>query len=193
MDAITLAPGRTGLVVVDVQEKLVPAMHAPDAARMLRAVDLLLETARLLGMPVWATEQYPQGLGRTVPAVAEALAAFDPGVAVVEKTAFSAAEPMEVSRAIAASGVRSVIVAGVEAHVCVFQTARDLARRGLHVHVPFDAVASRDPECRATALRLLAQHGASVTTAETAVFDLLGDARNVHFRALSKKVRALVG
>lgn len=193
MDAITLTPDKTALLVVDVQDKLVPAMPAADAQRMIRCVDLLLESARLFGMPVLATEQYPQGLGRTVSAVAEGLSRIDPKPAVVEKTEFSAAGPMEVTRALADRGVRSVIVVGVEAHVCVFQTARELRRRGFHVHVPFDAVASRDPACRATALRLLEAHGVSVTTTETAVFDLLGDAKHPHFRELSKRVRGLLG
>lgn len=192
MDALTLNPSQTALLVVDVQEKLMPAMHAPHAARLLACLDVLLEAARLFRLPVFATEQYPQGLGATVTTVRARLAALDPPVAPVEKTVFSAAAPAEVARGLAASGARSVVVTGVESHVCVFQTARELRRRGFHVHVPFDAVASRDPQCRATALELLARNGISVTTTETVVFDLLGDAKSEHFRALSKMVRGLV-
>lgn len=192
MDALTLIPSQTALLVVDVQERLMPAMHAPHAARLLACLDVLLEAARLFDLPVFATEQYPQGLGPTVLAVRERLASFDPPVHPAEKTVFSALAPAEVARGLASSGARSVIVTGVESHVCVFQTARELKRRGFHVHVPFDAVASRDPQCREAALALLARHGVSVTTTETVVFDLLGDAKSPHFRPLSKLVRALV-
>ena len=193
MDAITLVPSQTALLVVDVQEKLLPAMHGPDAARMLRAIDLLLETAQRMAMPVFVTEQYPSGLGATVEAVEARLRTMSPRPPVLAKTVFSALAPSEVAQGLVDAGARSVIVVGVEAHVCVFMTARDLLRRGFHAHVPFDAVASRDPACKTTALAALAAHGVTVTTTETVVFDLLGDARNLHFRPLSKLVRDLNG
>lgn len=193
MDAITLVPAQTALLVVDVQEKLMPAMHGPDAARMLRAVDLLLEAAQRMKLPVFVTEQYPAGLGPTVASLREKLAGMSPKPPTYEKTVFSALGPPEVARGLADAGARSVIVVGVEAHVCVFMTARDLCRRGFHVHVPFDAVASRDPACKITALTSLATQGVTVTTTETAVFDLLGDAKNLHFRPLSKLVKDLLG
>jgi nicotinamidase-related amidase len=193
MDAITLVPSQTALLVVDVQEKLLPAMHPPDAARMLRAIDLLLEAAQRMAIPVFVTEQYPSGLGPTVPAVAARLGALGPRAVPVAKTVFSALAPAEVAQGLADAGARSVVVVGVEAHVCVFMTARDLMRRGFHAHVPFDAVASRDPGCKSTALTALAAHGVTVTTTETVVFDLLGDAKNLHFRPLSKLVRELIG
>lgn len=192
MDAITLLPAQTALLLVDVQEKLLPAMPGPDAARLMRSVLLLVDTAKRLGLPVFATEQYPAGLGSTAAPLREALAGFGRPVPVVAKTEFDAMGPLEVSKGLVEAGARSVIVVGMEAHVCVFQTVRSLRRRGFHAHVPFDAVASRDPRCRDEALALLRQHGASVTTTETAVFDLLGDAKHPEFRALSKQVRALL-
>lgn len=193
MDAITLVPSQTALLVVDVQEKLLPAMHAPDAARMLRAIDLLLEAAQRMAIPVFVTEQYPAGLGPTVASLGARLGAMTPRPPVLPKTVFSALAPVEVAQGLADAGARSVVVVGVEAHVCVFMTARDLVRRGFHAHVPFDAVASRDPGCKAAALAALAAHGVTVTTTETVVFDLLGDAKNLHFRPLSRLVRDLVG
>ena len=193
MDAITLVPSQTALLVVDVQERLLPAMHAPDAARMLRAIELLLEAAQRMAIPVFVTEQYPSGLGPTVPSLSTQLAAMVPRPPVFSKTVFSALAPTEVAHGLVDAGARSVIVVGAEAHVCVFMTARDLVRRGFHAHVPFDAVASRDPACKATALAALASHGVTVTTTETVVFDLLGDAKNLHFRPLSKLVRELPG
>ncbi len=193
MDAITLVAAHTALLVVDVQEKLLPAMPTAEAPRLLRAVDLLLDAADRFGLPTWVTEQYPSGLGATVPELRARLETMARRPPVLAKTIFSATGVPEVPTALAASGARSVIVTGVEAHVCVFQTARDLARRGYHVHVPFDAVASRDPACKQAALALLASHGVTITTTETVVFDLLGDAASPHFRALSKLVRALPG
>jgi nicotinamidase-related amidase len=191
MDALTVRPDSTALVVVDVQDRLLPAMPEPDARRLVASVALLTEAARVLGVPVLATEQYPKGLGRTVEPLREQFERHEPAPLVAAKTVFSAADPAEIVRGLATSGARSVIVVGMEAHVCVFQTARDLRARGYFVHVPFDAVASRDPACRSTALALLAQHGVSVTTTETVVFDLLHDAENPHFKALSKLVREL--
>lgn len=192
MDAITLVPSQTAMLVVDVQEKLLPALPPAEAARMLRAIELLLETAQRMAIPVFVTEQYPAGLGPTVPQVATRLAGMTPRPPVWSKTVFSALGPPEVALGLAEAGARSVIVVGVEAHICVFMTARDLARRGFHTHVPFDAVASRDPQCKATALASLGAHGVTVTTTETVVFDLLGDAKNLHFRPISKLVRELL-
>lgn len=191
MDPLTLRPESTALLVVDVQDRLLSAMPAQDARRMLATIELLLETARLLRMPVRVTEQYPRGLGRTAVSIKTALERFEPMPTPVEKTVFSALACAEVSRGLAADARRSVIVVGVEAHVCVFQTARDLRAHGYYVHVPFDAVASRDPACKSTALNLLARHGVSITTTETLVFDLLQDASHEHFKALSKLVKDL--
>jgi nicotinamidase-related amidase len=193
MDAITLTAGQTALLVVDVQERLVGAMPPAVAARMLAACELLVETASRFALPIFVTEHYPQGLGPTHPSLRLRLEAVQPRPRVVEKTIFSALGPPEIPRALAQASVRSVIVVGMEAHVCVFQTARELCRRGYATHVPFDAVASRDPDCRRVGLELLGRNGVSVTTTETCVFDLLGDARNLHFKALSKMVKDLPG
>ncbi|MBK8694268.1 MAG: isochorismatase family protein [Deltaproteobacteria bacterium] len=135
MDAITLVPSQTALLVVDVQEKLLPALHAPDAARMLRAIELLLETAQRMAMPVFVTEQYPSGLGPTVPSLAQRLGSMSPRPPVYAKTVFSALAPTEVAHGLMDVGARSVIVVGAEAHICVFMTARDLMGRGFHAHV----------------------------------------------------------
>jgi len=191
MDALCLDPTQTALVVVDVQARLLPAMPTADGERLVRCVSLLVETARRLGLATYVTEQYPLGLGATIDPIREALERFDTPPPVWSKTAFSAAAVPALTAAL--TGVRSVVVVGMEAHVCVFQTVRELVRRGHRVHVPFDAVASRDPRCRDAALGLLGAHGALVTTTETVVFDLLGDAQHPAFRALSREVRGLLG
>lgn len=192
MDAFKLDPKRTALLVVDAQERLLPAMPAAHQRRLVACHELLLDAARLLRVHTVATEQYPKGLGRTIPSVRAALDAFDwCAVPVFEKTVFSAANVKGVTDALALVDARAVIVTGMEAHVCVFQTVRDLLHKGFRVHVPFDAVASRDPECRTNALALMRHAGATITTSESVAFDLLADASNEHFRAISQRVKAL--
>jgi nicotinamidase-related amidase len=191
MNALTVTPESTALLIVDVQERLLPAMPEFDRRRMVASIELLVETAKSFRLPVFVTEQYTKGLGSTVASVRGALESCDPKPLVAEKTLFNALGPPEIARGLAATGVRTVIVAGMEAHICVYQTVRELRARGYFVHVPIDAVASRDPACRATALQTFAQHGATVTSTETLVFDLLRDARHPAFKTLSAKVKDL--
>lgn len=178
-----LDPKTTALLVIDIQEKLAPAMDPTAFARLVKSTDLLLSAARLLGVPTLATEQYPKGLGPTIDAIPLGDAPR------IEKTSFSALDAPEVARFLAARSPRAVVVVGVEAHVCVFQTARDLAARGYEVQVPHDAVASRREDDRHTALDLMRRAGAIVTTSETVVFDWLQKAEGEAFKALSKKMR----
>lgn len=189
MDALKLDAQRTTLLVIDVQEKLLPAMPEAHQRRLVAAHELLLDAARALSVHAIATEQYPRGLGSTVPAVRALLE--QGAVPIFEKTVFSAAQVSGVTDALSLVDARTVIVTGMEAHVCVFQTVRDLLHKGFAVHVPFDAVASRDPECKRAALDALAAAGAKITTSETVVFDLLKDAKHPAFRAISARVKAL--
>ena len=126
-----LEPGSSLLLVVDVQERLAAAMPAAAMERLVANAGLLLEAARLLRVPVVASEQYPKGLGPTVVALADRLHAV--GVQPIDKLTFDAVDEPRVAQAIAQHSPRSVIVVGMEAHVCVFQTARELARRGYTV------------------------------------------------------------
>jgi nicotinamidase-related amidase len=180
-----LLPAQTALIVVDLQERLAPAMEQAAFARAVKATDLLLQAAKLLSVPTIATEQYPKGLGPTIEPLRAPLEAAR--AKIVSKTCFSACDTPDVARFV--SGHRAAIVVGVEAHVCVFQTVRDLAARGLEVHVPHDAVASRREDDRKTALDLMARAGAVVTTSETVVFDWLQRAEGETFKALSKLMR----
>lgn len=192
MDALTLPPSpATALLVVDIQERLIAAMPPREASRLVACTELLLDAARLFELPVFVTEQHPRGLGATVAPVRAVLDTFAKPPRVFEKTVFNAHAADGLGEALEASGARAVIVVGMEAHVCVFQTARSLAKQGYLVQLPFDAVTSRDPACKHTALAALAAHGALVTSAETVVFDLLGDAKHPHFKALSGRVKAL--
>jgi nicotinamidase-related amidase len=134
-----------------------------------------------------ASEQYPKGLGPTVEPIAERLRAM--GVEPIAKTTFDACAEPRVAQALAERSPGAVVVAGMETHICVFQTARELARRGLDVHVVADAVASRREENRALGLALCERAGACVTPTETVVFDWLGRAGTEEFKAVSKLVR----
>ena len=156
-------------------------------ARLVKSTDLLLSAAHLLGAPTIATEQYPKGLGATIDALMGPLEQVRSER--IAKTSFSAVDAPEVARFIASRSPRAVVVVGVETHVCVYQTVRDLAARGYEVHVPHDAVASRQDEDRRTGLELMRRAGAIVTTSETVVFDWLQRAEGDAFKTLSKKMR----
>lgn len=184
---LRLDPRSSLLVVVDIQERLAPAMPQAALEQVHRAARVLLEAARLTGARVLATEQYPAGLGPTVAEVRDALAAG--GVEPIAKVSFSAlGEPAFVSRLLSPRP-RHVVLLGMEAHICVAQTARDLCNLGLDVHVPLDGVASRRDDHRAAGLGLCERAGATVTTAESVAFDWLGEARSDAWKAVSKLVR----
>lgn len=182
-----LSPSSTALLVVDVQERLAAAMPPDALARLVRSTGILLETAKELGMKVVASEQYPKGLGPTIEPIAGALRGL--GVTPLAKTTFDACADLAIARALAGAAPRAVVVVGMETHVCVFQTARELHKRGFAVHVVADAVASRTDDNRALGLALCERAGAVVTPAETVAFDLLGEAGTPAFKAISKLVR----
>lgn len=171
--------GRAALVVVDVQEAFRPAVEG--FAEVAARTAVLVQGARILGLPVVVTEQYPRGLGATVPEVAEHL----DGAVPLEKTVFSAcrAEGFDLG------GRDQAIVCGVEAHVCVSQTVHDLLERGAEAHVVADAVASRAPEDRAVGLEKMAAAGAVLTSTETALFELLRAAGTPEFKAVQGLVK----
>jgi nicotinamidase-related amidase len=185
MDA--LDPRTSLLLVVDAQERLLAAMPEAAVERLVANTVVLLETARLLGVPVVASEQYPRGLGPTVAPIAEALRAI--GVTPIDKLTFDAAGEPRVADAIAAHAPRAVVIAGVEAHVCVFQSARGLAGRGLDVRVVADAVASRREDNRVLGVALCERAGAIAMPTEAVAFDWLGRAGTDAFRAVSKLLR----
>ena len=182
-----LLPKETLVAVIDVQEGLASAMAQARMADVARGVPILLAAAKLLGAPVLATEQYPKGLKPTILPVREKLEQL--GVVPLEKTVFSAAEVPEFQKRLEQLAPKSVVVVGMETHVCVYQTVRDLRARGLEVLVPVDAVASRRDEDRAVGLALCERAGAVSTSVETVVFDWLGKAGTDVFREISKLVR----
>jgi len=172
------------LLVVDVQERLVTAMPQGPLAELVKNARVLIRAARRLGIPVVATEQYPKGLGPTVASLRELLPA-DP----MTKLEFSCGASKEIARQILATGRKQVIVAGMEAHVCVFQTVRDLLRGGFSVFIAEDAILSRTEANRSVGLRLCEKAGAVLTSTETILFDLLGVAGTPEFKELTALIK----
>jgi nicotinamidase-related amidase len=173
------------LVVVDVQERLFNAMDAERRDDMVANVKILVSAAHRLGVPVMVTEQYPRGLGRTLPELRTLLGEAPP----VEKTAFSCAGADGFLDRLRALGAERVILTGIEAHVCVLLTALDLLGRGMGVSIVADAVCSRRSANLEIGLEQARQAGAVITATETVVFQLLGSADSDAFRELSKLLR----
>jgi len=182
MRGFRLQREHAALLVVDVQEKLAAAMPQAELQRMVKRTCALVEGAGVLSLPVVYTEQYPKGLGRTVPALRERLGALVP----VEKLRFSALDDAVRAQL---RGRRQVLVAGMETHVCVYQTVRALAEEGTLPVLCADAVLSRSEIDVRVGLQLAADAGAMVATVETALFDLLGEAGTPEFKRISAAVR----
>ncbi len=177
-----LSRAKARLLIVDVQEKLMPAI--PVADQLIAHCKKLIEGAGILGIPATGTEQYPKGLGNMVPTLAEHLGELP------EKTRFSCAEVLGWQPAAMDIEARDqIIVAGIEAHVCVLQTVLDLLAIGFRVYVPADAVASRKKLDWKIALNRMASHGAVITTTESVLFECCETASAPEFKAISKLVK----
>jgi nicotinamidase-related amidase len=171
-----LDPKNTGLVVIDVQEKFRPAMA--DFETMLAGCIRLVRAFHILDLPVIATEQYPKGLGSTVSELRDVLGNTEVG----EKTTFSVLGCPTVRPWLRETGVQTLLICGIETHVCVNQTVHDLLAADYRVHIATDALTSRKPTDHRTGLEKLIHAGALPTTTEMAAFELLGDARHAKFR-----------
>ena len=175
---------RAGLILVDVQEAFRPVIDLFD--EVVANCGLLAEGFGVLGRPVLISEQYPKGLGHTVPELAERL---PEGARLVEKVRFSACGVSAFDEAIAESGATSFVVAGIEAHVCVNQTVHDLLELGFQVQVAADAVSSRTPRNRDLGMAKMTAAGAGTTSAEMALFEMLERAGSDEFKQISRLVR----
>ncbi len=174
-----LEPGRTTLLVVDVQEGFRKAI--PDFDRVAKASATLIEGAEAIGIPVVITEQYPKGLGEAAPEVAEHL---PEGTLPLEKVCFSAAD----ADGFDLGGRDQALVCGIETHVCVSQTVIDLLAGGTDVHVPLDAVSSRTDENKRVGLHRMERAGAILTSVEAALFELLGRAGTDEFKRVQRLI-----
>ncbi len=173
---------KTVLVVIDIQERLVTAMPQDVYLRMRSSVAMLVEIAGLLDIPVVTTEQYPKGIGHTVAELPEACKET-----VIEKVSFGCCGEPSFLEALKETGRSQVVVTGMEAHVCVYQTVLGLLEDGYYVHLVEDAICSSDFQ---RAVVNAGNAGAVVTTAEMVLFQLLKESTHEKFRAASALVKS---
>jgi nicotinamidase-related amidase len=182
--AHTLDAERTALVVIDMQEGFRNVVT--DFAETSAHIALLAHGVQLLGVPLIVTEQYPKGLGHTAGEIRTVLpAGFEP----VEKSAFSACGARDFLAQLDETGARQVLLCGIEAHICVNQTAHDLLARGLQVHLLTDCITARTEHNRQTGLAKMQASGALPTSVEMALFELMRDARHEQFKMVQKLIK----
>ncbi|HTY20738.1 MAG TPA: hydrolase [Geobacteraceae bacterium] len=183
-DRFLLDRNSAALVIIDVQDRLCRAMDPQVLEKLTNNITILQETARELGIPMVATEQYVRGIGETIPPLKEKLS--EPAI---EKMAFSCCGETQFPDRLMALGRKQVIITGMEAHVCVLQTVIELLDAGYHVHLVKDAVMSRKKENWKVGLDAAASAGAVITSTEAALFQLLRVAGSDEFKKLAKLVR----
>ena len=167
------------VLIVDIQEKL---LNAIDNKSIVTVASKMSSAAKLLGLPVIITEQYPQGLGATVESIKEVADAI-----YIEKTLFSAYE--DIKETLKQTGRKQVILLGVETHICVHQTADALLEQGYDVHVLKDGVASRKEFEFTQGLNRMEKSGAVITCLEIALFELLKGAKHSEFKAIQALIK----
>jgi nicotinamidase-related amidase len=170
----------SGLLVIDIQERILDKIPGRDV--IVSNTVKLVEGAGILNVPVFATEQYPKGLGPTVPELVDRLPAK------LEKVSFSCGVLPELIHFFQSKNVKKILLAGIEAHVCVLQTALDLTAQGFQIHIAADAVGSRFEQDKEVALRRLERSGVVLTTAETALFEWTEKAGTPEFKQISRLI-----
>jgi nicotinamidase-related amidase len=183
MDKFFLNKDDAVIVMVDIQERLAAVMD--DRPRVIANCLHLIEAAKLFGIPMLITEQYPKGLGPTVSEISSAAPSYRP----IEKISFSCCREPRFMESLSAIGKKKVILAGMETHVCVLQTCLGLLIEGYTVHVAADAVCSRSKDNSKTGLAFMRDACAVVTCTETVLFQLLEKAGTEEFRAISKLIK----
>jgi isochorismate hydrolase len=181
---LTAKVGLSQLIIVDMHARLMTAMHADAMQAVLKNCTILATASGLFEIPVLLTEQYAKGLGHTVPELLTAL----PKIKAVDKMSFSAMGEVKCSRQLTRDHTQ-VIVAGMEAHICVLQTALDLVQAGKQVFVAEDAIISRNPVHKANAIARMRDAGCIVSNTESIVFEWMGNAESDVFKTLSKLIR----
>jgi len=171
------------LVVVDVQGKLAELMWEKE--RLFKNVEILVKSANILDIPIIWCQQYPKALGETIPQVTEHLKDISP----CDKMCFSCCGSEEFADKLHDTGRRQVLVCGIEAHICVYQTSVDLLDADYEVQVVGDAVSSRTKENKDAALNRIQWEGAAITTTEMALFELLGTAEHPNFKDIARLVK----
>ena len=174
----------TLFLIIDIQERLLPAVCANE--EVLKNAGILAQAAGILNIPLIISEQYPKGLGNTV---GELMALTPEETSVIAKTTFSCMQCEELNKAIKNSMASQVVICGIESHICVAQTALDLAATGIQVHIIADAVSSRKPDNKSIALQRLSRAGVILSNTESALFELLGKAGGDEFKAISRLIK----
>lgn len=173
----------TAAVCVDIQEKFINIIYKFD--KILRNIQILIDGLNILDVPIFVTEQYPKGLGYTIPEIKEHLEEYKP----IEKLAFSCCGSDEFCDVLKKNGKKQVIVFGIETHVCVLQTVLDLIEMGYHAVLIEDCVSSRKKSDRKTAINRIRQEGAMITSYESILFELSSVAGTEKFKQISKMVK----
>jgi nicotinamidase-related amidase len=171
------------LIVVDVQGKL--AQLTVDKEALFKNIRILIQAAKILGIPILWCQQVPEALGPTVPEIAELLTRSEP----IDKASFSCCGQEQFNAELNASGKEQILLCGIETHVCIYQTAMDLMEGGLDVTVIGDAVSSRTERNRHIALTRLAAEGAHISSTEMALFELLKTAKHPQFKEIARLVK----
>ena len=173
----------TALLIVDIQGNLAHSMHGKEL--LFKNVQKLIKGIQILGIPILWVEQNPRGLGPTIPEIADILSNIQP----ISKMSFSSCRNDRFLKALNALNRKQVLIAGIEAHVCVYQTAAELVDIGYDVQVVTDAVSSRNMENKEIGLQRMRDSGVSLTSVETALFELLKVAEGEQFREILKIVK----
>jgi len=180
----TLQLEKSVLIVVDMQEAFREKMS--EFTEIAGRIAVMTRGARLLGLSILVTEQYPKGLGYTAAEIKEAL---PPEVEIVEKTAFSSCGAQAFRQQLEQTKASQLVVCGIETHICVNQTVHDLLADGYQVHLLRDCVGSRNPNNKLTALEKMQMSGAIPSSVELALFELMRDAGNEQFKAIQKLIK----
>jgi nicotinamidase-related amidase len=171
------------LVVVDVQGKLASLMHDRDA--LFKNIQILIKAAKLLDIPILWCQQAPDALGPTVPEIAELLTGIEP----INKTSFSCCGDEQFVNQLTSLTRPQILLTGIEAHVCIYQTAVDLKEKGFTANVIADAVSSRSLDNKQTALSKMQAMGVNISSTEMALFELLKTADHPKFKQIAKLVK----
>lgn len=178
-----LTTDNTVLIVIDIQDRMFRVMHSKE--RFLQNLVKLIKGAQVLDIPVILTEQYPAGLGSTLPEINELL----PDIKPIEKLCFNCYDEERFRQELELLNRQQVLIAGIEAHICVYQTAMSLLQSGYEVQVVVDCIASREPENKEVCLTKMSHAGISPTTTEMALFELLKVAKGEKFKQISNIVK----
>ena len=181
--SIMLTNENTVLTLVDIQEKLIPVMH--DKKFLINQLKILVQGAAHIGLPILWLEQYPKGLGPTIPELTELL----PNNAPIAKTCFSAWGSTEFRQELQKFDRPNVLIAGIESHICVYQTVCDLLKRGYRTEIVIDAITSRTEANRNIGIERMKQSGANITSVEMCLFELLRTAESTNFKRIATLVK----